>query len=354
MSGVRVTSIAATFILALIAGCEFIDPNPGPSPLDDDGTGYIDVSPPSVEKGASLYASNCERCHGAEAEGTVIWPSPIWRFEDPADIIINGGSAMPAFPTLSDSQIVSLNLFLSASGPAPTDDPATNFQRFCEGCHGAGGAGGPLFPSSIQGHLAVSDVVRSGRGRMPEVSVGRLSNTALDSLADYIERLADMSSYSGTEYYAFRCAGCHGFQAEGTDRGYPLQRPVRDYAEYVIREGRPGIQFPSTMPAYTSLHLSDAQLDELLDFLGSIEKPTSGADLYGTYCANCHGPSGRGGPAESDLTAALGDAQAFLTAVRSGNGGSRYWNRTDYMPSWDSTELSDADVQAIIAYLQTL
>jgi mono/diheme cytochrome c family protein len=261
---------------------------------------------------------------------------------------------MPAFPSLSDSQNVSIDLFLASIGPSPTNSGQTNFNVFCQGCHGAFGTGGPFFPSSVQGFTPLRDLVRQGRGEMPAVIESRLSAEALDSLEAYIAGLADLSAYTGEEYYQIRCAGCHGFEAEGTERGFQLRRPVDTYAEYVIREGRPGVQFPNTMPAYEPQHLSDTQLTELLDYLNSFPQPTTGEELYATYCANCHGIDGRGGPTRSDLRDAVGDPATFIEAIRSGNSGNRYWNRSGYMPRWHSGEISDSEAQAIIAYLAGL
>ena len=337
--------------LVVVAGCELLDPNPGPKAVDGTGTGFIDNAPPSLAKGAALYTANCERCHAGDASGTLIWPAPIWRFGGTGDIVRNGRDAMPAFPSLSDSQLVSIDLYLDSLGEAPTTSGSANFTTFCEGCHGALGAGGPFFPSSVQGYTPVTTLVRNGRGEMPAVIESRLSAEALDSLEAYIAGLADLSAYSGEEYYTARCAGCHGFAAEGPERGYQLRRPDNGYAAYIIREGRPGVQFPNTMPAYESQHLSDSQLAELLAFLDAFEQPTTGDQLYQVYCANCHGLDGRGGPTGSDLRSTLGNEAAFIDAVRTGNSGNRYWNRFGYMPRWTDSEISNADVQAIIAYL---
>ncbi len=345
-------TVTAIVVFLGFSGCELIDPNPGPAPIDD--RQQVDNSTPSIAKGEALFVANCERCHGESGDGALIWPAPIWRVEDPGVVIRNGRDAMPPFPAISDSQIVSIGLYLASAGPPPTTEPGANFSAFCEGCHGAFGAGGSFFPSSIQGYTAVADVVRSGRGEMPALAESQLSPEALDSLSAFVGGLANMTAYSGEEYFAARCAGCHGFSAEGTDRGYPIAHPSAEYAGWVIRQGRPGTQFPNTMPAFEEVHLTSDQLDELLMYLASLPRPDSGPELYRTYCGNCHGGDGGGGVTGSSLSEALTDTTAFLSGVRQGFGGSNYADRARYMPAWDSGQITDAEVRAIRTYLQSL
>lgn len=158
---------------------------------------------------------------------------------------------------------------------------------------------------------------------------------------------------TGAEVFASVCATCHGPTGEGTARAYELRHPVREYSTFVVRNGRPGLEFPmSQMSAYDTSLLSDLQLEEILDFLSDMPQPTTGEGLYLDYCANCHGADALGGVVGQDL-----DEKTFtdiLTQVREGDGDNNYALRDMYMPSWTNAELSDAEVQLISDYLGTL
>ncbi len=72
----------------------------------------------SIEAGAELYQTLCQRCHGADGRaGYRKSPSLHPAQGDPtywAAVIKNGKGVMPAHPYLSDSQIQSLVLFLQS------------------------------------------------------------------------------------------------------------------------------------------------------------------------------------------------------------------------------------------------
>jgi len=155
---------------------------------------------------------------------------------------------------------------------------------------------------------------------------------------------------SGTEVFAAVCASCHGAAGEGTDKGYELQHPVRRYGRFVVRNGRPGLEFfMSEMSAYDSSLLTAEQLEEIWDFLSDVPQPSSGEGLFMDYCANCHGSRGSGGVVDEDL-----DEETFadlVENVREGNGDDDYAARDMYMPSWTNAELSDAEIRLIADYL---
>ena len=158
---------------------------------------------------------------------------------------------------------------------------------------------------------------------------------------------------SGVEVFAAVCANCHGSTGEGTDKGYELRHPARGYSTFVVRNGRPGVEFPeSEMSAYDTSILSVQQLEEIWDFLSDMPQPTTGEGLFLDYCANCHGADALGGVVDEDL-----DEEVFidiLEQVREGDGDNDYAARLEYMPSRTSAELSDAQLLLIADYLSTL
>lgn len=111
----------------------------------------------------------------------------------------------------------------------------------------------------------------------------------------------------GATLYWRNCAGCHGEDGSG-GIGIPLSLPgfqatVDDaYLRKTIRLGRTG----RVMPAFTQL--SDAEVDAIVKHLRSWHKgkppvyqrepvkgnAAKGAQLFGKYCAGCHGAKGEG------------------------------------------------------------
>jgi mono/diheme cytochrome c family protein len=162
----------------------------------------------------------------------------------------------------------------------------------------------------------------------------------------------DTERPTGRQVYAGRCASCHGAEAQGTSAGYELRHPSRPYATWVIRAGRPGDEFPSSyMPGWGDQHLDELQLEELFDWLDAFERPTTGAGLYADFCANCHGPDAAGGVSRSDIRGR--DLERIIPPVREGLGGDGYGVRRSFMPATSADALSDAELEAIAAWLAT-
>jgi mono/diheme cytochrome c family protein len=140
---------------------------------------------------------------------------------------------------------------------------------------------------------------------------------------------------------------------EGTVLGYELRHPLRPFSTWVVRNGRSGGEFPSSvMLPYSADLLSDADLGAIFDYLASFPQPTTGEGLYLDYCANCHGADARGGMAGADISdKGFNDASE---KVRRGEGGVDYGNRAAYMPAFGGEVLSDDELRAITDYLATL
>lgn len=121
--------------------------------------------------------------------------------------------------------------------------------------------------------------------------------------------MAAQASPDGKQLFSEHCASCHGYDGKG-GVGVPLALPsflasVSDeYIMHTIRHGRPG----RVMPAFNEL--SDAQLQAIIDHVRSFSPGTAkpkpsmavirgdakhGKQLFGQYCAACHGANGGGG-----------------------------------------------------------
>lgn len=117
-----------------------------------------------------------------------------------------------------------------------------------------------------------------------------------------------MAAPDGAKLYARSCAACHG--ASGTGGiGVPLALPSfqgsvsDDYLRQTIRHGRPG----RVMPAFSQM--TKDEVEAIVRHLRTWNKgpiarystqpvkgnPAHGKQLFGQYCASCHGANGEGG-----------------------------------------------------------
>lgn len=328
-------SLAALTAWALLgaSGCETLEPNPGPQPgqrpAADGGTPPLDLDAapdgsrdpdepepdpgepePSPEPeadageepadarwrdGRLLYLRYCAVCHGPDGSGGPPWPESIRDMTDTFEVVHEGRGEMPAFPSLSEDDVLAIEHFLSG-------DP--NAQPPVVGPDEPGGADG--------------------------------------GVGEPVEPLPELTPQ---EVYATTCAVCHGVAGDGTQRGPQIRYPVRDYATWVVRNGRPGWGFAEAMPAYDRAQLADDTLSAIFDWLGSFERPPHGGGLYRAFCGNCHGPGGGGGWVEDSIRGE--PLSEYLEAVREGEGGRAYWDREEYMPAWSVAELSAEELHSI-------
>jgi mono/diheme cytochrome c family protein len=241
----------------------------------------------------------------------------------------------------------------STTGTTDTTTPTTTlgkelFDTNCSSCHGTEAQGTSTYSGSIKGATSISNTVLKGKGAMP--SFPKMTTAQIQSIEMYLATLkVDLSALAGKEYFAAVCAACHGASGEGTTRGYGIQQPVTGYASYVIRNGRTSSAFADAMPKYASTDVSDKQLTEMVTWLKAFPKPTDGKGLFNTYCANCHGKDARGGAVGEGVR-----GESFLSIVRSGHGGTTYSNRGSYMPSWTSTEITNAEITLMEQYVKSL
>ena len=123
------------------------------------------------------------------------------------------------------------------------------------------------------------------------------------------------------------------------------------YATYVVRHGRNEMGFPAPMAPFDTAALTDGEVSAILDFLAMAPKPTTGPELYGRFCQNCHGETGRAGRVGKNIVREVANMNSI---VRQGHGGTSYGARTSYMPKWTATEITRAELALIKSYVQTL
>lgn len=281
-----------------LAGCDALDPNPGPDPGSPQASGGFGNpggggfgspggagSPGGLaQSGQALYIQYCGVCHGADGSGAGPFPESIQGATGMLGVVQNGVGEMPAFPNLTASDVLAMEAYLASF---------------------VNGGGGP-----------------------PPV-------------------LAEPSTWQ--EHYQVKCAACHGANGEGAPLGPQIKSPVYPYATWVTRNGRSGVGYSSAMPAYSEAELPGPVLDNILGWLAEAPKPRDGRGLNRQFCANCHGSDGRGGPTRSSIIGE--DLDEFIETVRDGEGGRNYGARGDYMPAWSSLELSNSEIRLIWDFL---
>src|SRR5262245_22934148 len=174
--------------------------------------------------------------------------------------------------------------------------------------------------------------------------------------------------------YKQNCSGCHGAEGRGgaaVALADPLYLALVDEATFrrVTANGVPGTPMPAFARSAGGT-LTDRQIDVLVresrahwakpDALGNASPPSylasapgdvgHGASAYQTYCASCHGPGGRGGPAAHSIVdgsyLALVSDQGLRTTVIVGvpNLGAPDWHGN--LPGRPMTEQEVSDVVA--------
>lgn len=168
----------------------------------------------------------------------------------------------------------------------------------------------------------------------------------------------------GGELYAFWCVHCHGSRGQGVPgEGVRAGPPINDtdvaYHDLVLRTGRMPIVEPR-VGIVSDPGFGDAErvslvtwMAESFDLPGSVPQvgrgdPASGAELYATHCAACHGGGGVGGVAGggNPVREVKGlDPEAIVAAMRVG---------PFSMPRFSDDLLSDDDAADVAAFVSAM
>ncbi|MHA6759335.1 cytochrome bc1 complex diheme cytochrome c subunit [Streptacidiphilus sp. PAMC 29251] len=168
-----------------------------------------------------------------------------------------------------------------------------------------------------------------------------------------------LSVEQGKKLFAVGCSSCHGLNGEGTKIGPTLVGVGSAAVDFQVGTGRmpaqqPGAQIPAKRNIY-----SQAQIDQLAAFVGSLGAgptvPTAdqyaagnvsrGGELFRTNCAMCHNFAGAGGALSEGKFAPSLDGVSpkhMYEAMQTG---------PQSMPNFPDTTMSQQNKQDIIAYV---
>jgi ubiquinol-cytochrome c reductase cytochrome c subunit len=177
-----------------------------------------------LERGRTLYETNCTTCHGRDGGGTALGPSLRLSGTAGVDFMLTTGrmplsnphdQPMRGEPAFSPDEIDALVAYIASivpGGPPIPDvraergtlpEGAEVFLNNCAACHGAGASGDSVGGGQIAPSLGeatstqIGEAVRFGPGVMPRFGDETISARELDSLAAYLEWLRDEGPDAG-------------------------------------------------------------------------------------------------------------------------------------------------------------
>jgi ubiquinol-cytochrome c reductase cytochrome c subunit len=162
----------------------------------------------------------------------------------------------------------------------------------------------------------------------------------------------------GRQLFEASCSTCHGVDALGTASGPSLEGAGSAAVDFYLSTGRMPLANPDDQPVRQAPAFSPEEIAAIVAYLGTIVPggpgiPTVagggslpvGQQLYLNNCTGCHGAGGTGDSVGGgQIAPSLGEATdiQIAEAVRVGPG---------VMPKFGDRTLSQADVDALVAYL---
>ena len=273
------------------------------------------LCPVASVTGASLFTSNCSSCHGADANGVGSTPG-IRCNRSIHDVVLSGrtgpSGTMPRF-VMTDAEIALVQAYLVGLCPIGRTGGADLFASNCASCHGIDATGSATAPS-VRCATRVMDAVQYGRGeRMP--SLPALAPSEVTAVQSWLDGLCTASGRQASDLYAGNCSTCHGAGATGGQDGLGVRGPDihcnREIAAPVVSgQG-------TDMPAFPALGGSDVtSLQQYLETTFCPVGTATGADLYASNCASCHGTEAAG----TDAAPSVRCATLVADAMREGRG----------------------------------
>ena len=192
---------------------------------------------------------------------------------------------------------------------------------------------------------------------MPAVLIRALAGASLVAALLPAVASAQEPAGGGQQLYAEYCARCHGSLGGGSPRGPSLVGVGEQAADFYLRTGYMPLESPEQEPTRNAPIFDERELRALIRYVASLgagppvpnPQPERGSiakgqRLFTTNCAGCHQIVGAGGfltgarvpPLESATPVQIAEAVRLGPYV---------------MPKFDERQLSDADVDSLIAYV---
>lgn len=314
--------------------------------------------------GERLFALNCSTCHGTA-------PAFAGTEEELRSIIETGGGhlSMPAMAgVLSELEIDALAAYVT--DPSAHPDTEDLFEQRCSVCHGT------VVPRAESLEAAHDAITMGGSHEIMPVWGQILTSEQLDALTLYAFEAASGSPLIlGEELFAANCSVCHGdFGEGGPNPVNPTQTlaPIST-AEYlatrddftiraIINQGQPN-QGMSPFGLSFGGPLDTEEVDALVTFIRSwqadppVELPpeveqapliASASEVYGEFCAQCHGANGEGGIGPSFQSAefqATRSDEGLFRAIDTGHAATA-------MIAWGQV-LSNEQIRGLVELIRT-
>jgi len=249
---------------------------------------------PTSANGATLYANNCARCHGALTASSKLGRSA----NQIQNAITNNTGGMGYLSILTTAEIQAIAGALPAAPPPPATPPsgATLYANNCAGCHGA------LASTKKPGRTAaaIQTAITNNTGGMGFLTT--LTATEIQAIAGALPAAPPTipgAPPDGIALYNSECSGCHGALATSAKAGRSATQ-----IKNAITNNTGGMGYLST--------LSAAEIQAIAAALPAAPPPPttppSGATLYTNNCAGCHGAlasSTKAGRTASQIQAAI-------------------------------------------------
>jgi putative heme-binding domain-containing protein len=236
-----------------------------PLPATAQSGNPYDGDPAAIRAGRALYGNRCAECHGADARGlngpdlTVLWSREI-RDERVFQTIRSGvqGSVMPA-SSAPDQEVWAMVAYLkSVSTVSPFESTAGDasrgaelFAATCARCHRVAGQGGIMGPdlTFVARVRARSALERSIREPSASIARGFRPVTLVTGEGERVRGVVK---------------GEDAFSIQVVEVGGRLQGYLKADLGEIVREER------SLMPAFGEDRMSEAALDDVLAYLGTL------------------------------------------------------------------------------------
>jgi len=318
--------------------------------------------------GQRLFQTSCSSCHGNSVSFT-------GTEDNLRNLISTGGQhlEMPAWKEkLSTAEIDVLAKYVV--DPNANPDGKQAFDQYCVTCHG------DRIPQASTIEEAQDIITTGGSHRTMPVWGSILTSEQLNALIEYTYQAGQGSALVGGQpLFQQNCASCHGSLGEGGPNpakpgSFIVAITTSEFLKTrndatlraIISQGQPSSGMSPFAAAYGG-PLDDNQIDAIVAYLRSWESkpldnlaeqsastspysvPTaSGAQIYMTLCAQCHGSRGDGvgSPSLTDPDFQKMTDQDIYTMIAKGVPNTS-------MTGWDEILASD-QINSLVQYIRAM